>query len=719
MQRPATWGDVMKLATCLIAAGVWAGSAHAQDLSGTDGAGGTSRDDIVITAARTNLPASALPLTVDVIDTEALARQVTVSGSVVDAISALLPAFSPTREKITGSGETLRGRSPLYAINGIPQTTPIRDGARDGYTIDPFFIDRVEVIYGSNALQGIGATGGVVNQVTARAPREDGWSGRTLLQGNAGDDFSGDALGGKVAGLVSYRGGRFDATAGATFERRGAFLDGRGRRIGYDGNQSEIQDTDTLSFFGRIGVDLSDTARLEIIANRFRLEGNNHYVPVDGNRATGTPATTRRGTTPGQPSTGIAQMVSASLTDGDLAGGAFTLQGFYNRTSDTFAGGILATFQDARIAPVGTLFDQSRNVSRKLGGKVSYERAVPGFEALTMTLGFDALIDRTEQSLVQTGRSWVPQTDFRSLAPFAQGNLKLLNGLVRLAGGVRYENVRLDVPDYTTLASSGAQFVTGGKPSFDRALWNGGVVVEPMTGVRAYGSYAEGYTIADIGRVLRGVSTPNVRIDDFLDLTPVISNNREVGVEVKQGPLTASATYYWSSSKSGSVLVRNADGIFNVVRQPIDIEGLELNLDTLTPLSGLKLGFGYSHVNGRTDTNDDGLLEADLDGANISPDRLNLNAEYAAGRFSARVQGRYYLSRRFEGQPIANDFTGYQLFDASIAYEIPVGRVMLSVQNLGNKDYVTYYSDTQGPTDNARFYTGRGRNFTLSWQAAF
>ncbi|WP_333999159.1 hypothetical protein [Sphingomonas aurantiaca] len=44
---------------------------------------------------------------------------------------------------------------------------------------------------------------------------------------------------------------------------------------------------------------------------------------------------------------------------------------------------------------------------------------------------------------------------------------------------------------------------------------------------------------------------------------------------------------------------------------------------------------------------------------------------------------------------------------------------MLSVQNLGNTDYVTYYSDTQGPTDNARFYTGRGRNVTLSWQAGF
>ena len=132
------------------------------------------------------------------------------------------------------------------------------------------------------------------------------------------------------------------------------------------------------------------------------------------------------------------------------------------------------------------------------------------------------------------------------------------------------------------------------------------------------------------------------------------------------------------------------------------------------PWPGLKIGTGYSHVTGRTDTNADGRLDADLDGANISPDRLNLNLDFSRGRVSARAQGRWYLSRRFEGQPIANDFAGYRLFD-----ELTGGRVMLSVQNLGNTDYVTYYSDTQGPTANARFYTGRGRNFTLSWQAGF
>src|SRR5690606_31627200 len=157
-----------------------------------------------------------------------------ISGSVVDAVAALTPSFSPTRQKLSGAGETLRGRSPLYAINGIPQSTPLRDGSRDGFTIDPFFVDRVEVIFGSNALQTIADTG-----------------------------FHGDGSGYKAAGLASWRGRAFDATLGAAYETRGAMYDGHGRRVGFDVAQGETQDSRSWSLFGRFGYAVSETARLD------------------------------------------------------------------------------------------------------------------------------------------------------------------------------------------------------------------------------------------------------------------------------------------------------------------------------------------------------------------------------------------------------------------------------------------------------------------------
>jgi len=679
----------------------------------------SEKTDIIVTGARSILPVTALPLTVDVLGGEELDDQVLVSGSVVDAVSATMPSFSPTREKLSGSGESLRGRSPLFAINGVPQSTPIRDGSRDGYTIDPFFIARVEVIYGSNALQGIGATGGVVNQVTVGPPAKDSWSYRTLVQGTADDGFEGSGLGGKTAGLASWRGGAFDATAGLAFERRGVFRDADGRRVGVDGTQGEIQDSDSWSAFGRFGWHVSDSARLEVVANHFSLKGNNHYVVVAGNRAAEIPTSSELGETPGAPPSNRAELLSVSFTDTSLGGGNLIAQAFFSRTRDIFGGGTFATFQDPAIDPTGKLFDQSVNNSRKAGGKLSYERTVPGFEALLVTGGIDALFDRTAQTLLMTSRDWVPQSDFRSIAPFVQGNLKILDGKLRLSGGVRRENVRLDVPDFTTLAFYGSRQVEGGSPSFQKTLANGGVVLDPVDGLRGYASYAEGYTIADVGRILRGINTDGVRVDDFLSLEPVVSNNRELGLEWRRGRLKASASYWWSHSDLGSILIRGADGVFSVARQPISLEGFDLNVDWRSPVEGLWLGGALATVEGKTDPDGDGKLDADLDGANIAPNRLNLYAAYETGPFDARLAMRNYFERSFKGQDPRNNFGGYTLFDAFLGYRFGANRLLLGIQNLTDKQYITYYSDTQGPDDDLRFFAGRGRTFTLGLTSSF
>lgn len=686
-----------------------------------------TRDAIVVTAARTILPPSALPLTVDIIDKERLDQQIAISGSVTDAVANLTPSFSPTRQKLSGAGESLRGRSPLYAINGIPQSTPLRDGSRDGFTIDGFFVDRVELIYGSNALQGVGGTGGIVNQVTVGAPKQEGWSGRTLLQASADDGFHGDGFGGKAAGLLQYKAGRFDIAVGAAYEKRGVFYDGDGRRVGLNLTQGETQDSNTLSLFARIGYQVGETGRLDLTASRFELKGDGDYIAVAGNRLTGLPTSAERGDPPGEPAASRTESVALSYTDTSLLGGNFVSQIFFNRTRDTFGGEIdpIPTFQDPALDPNGTLFDQSQNRSRKLGAKISYERAVPGFENLTLIAGVDALSDDTSQRLVATGRVWVPPSQFRSIAPFGQANLKLFGGLLRLAGGVRWENDQIKVDDYHTLASTtkpaGGVFVKGGKPSFQDALFNGGVIVEPAQGIRFYGSYAEGFTIPDIGRITRAVSKPNVDIDTYVDIAPIVSNNIEIGTEVKRGPLDGSVTYFWSTSDKGQLLIANPGGIFDVQRQRVEIEGLEINLGMKLPIAGLHASIGYAHLHGRYDSNEDGVVDTDLDGTNISPDRLNLAADYAIGRFSARVQTQVYLSRRFDGLKRVpdNDFGGYTLTDAYARYQTGFGGITLSVSNLFDKQYIDYSSDTRLPTDNLSYFAGRGRTFTLGWDYRF
>jgi iron complex outermembrane receptor protein len=166
--------------------------------------------------------------------------------------------------------------------------------------------------------------------------------------------------------------------------------------------------------------------------------------------------------------------------------------------------------------------------------------------------------------------------------------------------------------------------------------------------------------------------------------------------------------------------VLGQDGIFSVSRQPIEIEGLEANGSWRTPLPGLTLSAAYAMVQGQTDNNDpDTLVNNDLDGANISPDRINLAADYGSGPFSARLQTRIYLKREFNDASTDTDFDGYTLIDAYIAYRTEIGEFALAVQNLTDEFFLTYDSDTVRTSDNNRFFAGRGRTFTLSWRGAF
>ena len=66
----------------------------------------------------------------------------------------------------------------------------------------------------------------------------------------------------------------------------------------------------------------------------------------------------------------------------------------------------------------------------------------------------------------------------------------------------------------------------------------------------------------------------------------------------------------------------------------------------------------------------------------------------------------------------AVDFQGYTLFDAYAGYETSLGTVSVAVQNLADKQYITYYGQV-GSTLDADYFAGRGRTFTLGFATEF
>ena len=340
-------------------------------------------------------------------------------------------------------------------------------------------------------------------------------------------------------------------------------------------------------------------------------------------------------------------------------------------------------------------------------------------ERLQLALGLDYLEDETYQELAQTGRIWVPKMTYRGWAPFVQLEQRLMGDRLRLSGGARYEDVELDIPDFTTVAGAGNTFVEGGKPSFEEVLGNVGVVFDLTDQVTAFASYAEGFDMPDAGLILRGVDTPNLSVTDLVDLEPIIADNTEVGVSYNNGGLELAMSYFWSDSDFGS-RIQVIDGIGHLTRQKTEIEGLEVSA-VYAMDNGLRTGLAYSQLEGRYDSNGDGAIDKDLDGRNIAPDRVNLYVEGGlTNNLFGRVQYSILLDRDFQGGLPEHDFEGYELLDALATYRHHSwGEFTVGVENLLDKEYITYFSQTLTYTNDSTYFAGRGRTYNLRWEKAF
>jgi iron complex outermembrane receptor protein len=660
---------------------------------------------------------------VQVIDQEEVLAQRSLATNPTELLSNLVPSFSPARQKLSTAGESFRGRRPLFLVDGVPQSNPLRDGRRDGFTIDMEAIERIEVVFGANALQGLGATGGIVNYVTVTPPTSGALEQRASVSTTSNDGLEGNGIGWRGHYLAAKRFGSFDVLGSASYERRGLQFDAKDRPIALDNVQGDIADSFSRNILGKVGWEPTASQRLQFTVNDFHLEQRGRFDAVPGDRALGRPAVSVEGSPEGTEPINDVTTASFDYQNSAFGGGSLSAKAYYQDFSALFGGGRFDTFQDPTIAPVGELFDQSENNSEKAGTRLTYARAELADAPVDLITGFDFLRDKTFQRLALTDRNWVPVTKFMNYAPFLQFDTRPLDWF-SVSGGIRWEIATLDVPDFTTLAGNRSDLrsvqVTGGSPSFDEPLFNIGGVITPVPGLRFYGTFAQAYTMPDVGRVLRGISTEGTAVDDFLDLQPIKTDNREVGATLGNAWGRLGATYFQSASDNGSRLVPNSDGIFQVRREPTQTSGWEVT-GRIVPDSRLAFDAGYSRLEGRFDSDRDGTLDSDLSAADIGPDRLNLSADLNRGeRVSGRIQGFHFFDRSFrdaDGESTA-EFDGYDTVDATLAVALGPSTLSLSVANVFDAQYITYYS--QAATDLPdRYFAGRGRTLTLRLESRF
>lgn len=669
-------------------------------------------EPIAIESSRMNTEKGNNVQVVTVITREQIEQQMSVSSDSSQVLSNLLPAYAPNTQKLNNSSQTFRGRSVLYMVDGVPQSNPIREGSRSAHTIDLAMVERIEVIHGASAIHGLGATGGIINFIT-KSNRSDSLKQNINAQLTMPTEgFDGDTLSYKVGYQAQGAKGNWDYLVGLTRETQGMYIDGNGDYVGSATVRGDIQDSDSYDAFGKIGYWFNDDQNLEFEHNRYELEGQMNYRGVSGDRDNGIATSSIEARPEGKAPFNEVKTTSLVYTDTDIAGMELKAQAFHQDFKGRYGASTSGSFQDPNTSE--TIYDQSQNESKKIGAKISLTKDDLLDNRLKVVTGLDVLQDTTSQKLILTDRTYVPETTYQNYAPFAQFELQANERLV-LQAGARYEKAKLDVDTYQTVAARNGVTVNGGQPEFEDAVYNAGAVFKLTPSVSVFANYSQGFGMPDVGRVLRGVSVADQDVDTLIDLSPIITDNYEAGVRYNKQNLDFEISYYESSSDLGSRIVEN-NGLYTVSREKKEIQGAEATLG-LALTEQHRLEAGYSYIKGKSDRDNDGSVDTKLTGAEIPPNRLRLawTANWN-NKLSTMLQANHAFDRDFDDNEL--EFDGYTLVDASMGYQLPVGRLNVSVANLLNEDYFTYYSQSAYKNDDF-YFKGRGRTVTLAYGLEF
>lgn len=699
--------------------------------AGTQTAAPADDGTVIVTGSRTPKAVDKIPGAVTVISNAEVQRSLQIADDATAVLARTVPGYSESNQTLNTLGETMRGRTALYLFDGIPQSTPLRDGSRNATFTDLSVIQRIEVIGGASAAEGIGAAGGIINYISRRATEPGFHYG---VFGRIGTQFRDDSGIYKIGGYVAQKNDDTDIYLNAAYVNRGITYDASGRRIGLSASSS-LADTQQYNFFGKIGWDFDGGhQRLESVASYFNITAKDNYHYVAGVRP---PATVDQ-------TTGIsdtAEPGAPTATNGaSLAGTQFNrfLQLAINYSyNDLFGGTLLATVygarqrmrfppdngadrQDPLIAPLGFLVDQSEINSTKYGLRTSYTRPDFLLHGLELRFGVDLVHDTTQQELALTHRVWVPPLKYDSVGPYLQLSYDL--GPVTLSGGWRHEDGTVHVDDYTTTYFRNRVFVTGGDLKYRNDLFNAGIIARLGAGFSAFGSYSEGFSLPNVGIPLRNVNYPGQSVQGILDLQPVIFKNKEGGLNWRGRWGSVGGSYYESESALGSTLaIDPVTKDFILVRRPIRIRGIDFTAE-VRPTSTLRLNLLYSHVKGET-TAAAGVLSpysVTLGTTNISPDKLNGQIEWRfLPQASVSLGATSILSRHINaGRPGLDERThGYTLFDGTASYRVDgFGTFTLAAENLFNRDYFLASSQIDLFQN---YFKGRGRTVSLSYRGDF
>lgn len=671
-----------------------------------------SLDEIVITAGRKAENIATIPSSVTIIGQKEMEKQMNVTTDISTILSNLVPGLGSATNKGTSSGQTLRGRPLLVLIDGIPQSTPLMNGARDIRSIAPSAIERVEVIKGATAIYGNGSTGGIINYITKKNKGEQSFGGTTVLGTSFNPANSSGTMGYKVSQSFAGKYKKWNYSVGASLDYNGVQRDGEGLILGQtDG----LSNTYQKNLFAQITYDINDYSSIRAFYNGYSSVQHARYISKTGKYGQ-TPTIGIAGTDPGEHAgTPHNHNMMLGYTNSDLFLGTQLDVTFYMNSFRSMN----------RYIEKGTAWygpGQTRINSNKKGLRVNLNTPFVVFDMPSeITYGVDWLNDVTDQDLTD-GRVYIPKMDMINIAPYAQLKVDIIDNLIFKAG-IRYENANVKVNDFNTIATGpnneGSIFVQGGKIPYKTTLFNAGLRYNKYEVFNPFVSFSQGFAINELGRILRRAKESTL---DQLETEPIITNNYEVGFSSRFSIFSFTGSYYVSTSKLGANLV-DVGGYLVAQREPERVHGFEITGEAILSPQWT-VGGSYAYVEGKAEFDDGSKVY--LNGGRISPpkatafvyytpnDKLNLQLYWlysgSRDRFDANAQGKYKNS---EG-PVKD----ISLFNIASTYTLNKSwKFSVGIENLFNKTYYPVVSQYRAL--DADYIRGNGMQANLTMQYNF
>ncbi|MEM7061854.1 MAG: TonB-dependent receptor [Cyanobacteria bacterium P01_B01_bin.77] len=670
---------------------------------------------LVVSATRTAEDSQDVPRSVTTITRNDIAQQTQLTSDLGAILGQLVPGLAPTTGTPSEFGQSLRGRNLFVLIDGVPQAVS-RNGFRNLRTIDPAAIERIEVLRGPTAIYGDGATGGVVNIIT-RAPAEEGieWESRIGL--TAAPTNVENSLGGNVLQYVGGRDDNVDFAFTASYRSTGGFFDGDGNRIPTNPNgQGGLSAADTLNVLGKIGIDLDDDQRLQVTLNHFYTEQNTDFTT---SLATlGIPGRQRaralEGLSLDTPQRTTNTVFNLDYEHNNVLDGDFTSQFYYRDYNARF-------FPFDARSFAGIIF-QSEVDTEQLGGRLQFDTPLFDQDKFLLTWGadfrredtsqplniFDPAVFETSDGLVfnQIGELvWVPPFQQRTLGLFAQANWDVSDRL-KLLGGLRHERVGVDAEDFTTLAGNA---IVGGELTYDETLFNIGGVLDITDDVNVFANFAQGFSLADVGLVLRnapaGFSVETLRpeaqkVDHY-----------EVGIRGEWQSLQAALVGFYNESELGTTFTAPGE----IVRAPERVYGVEASVDSQLSDTWF-LGGTFTWQEGETDPDLDDDFSP-LSGFRIAPIKVTAYVEnQTTPSWRNRLQALFSADRdRFDDESVfgQRSVNSYITLDYISSLALGDGTLEIGVQNLLDTDYFPVVSQLQ--TNELTNAAAQGRFVTIGY----